>query len=85
MHIFSGRSDEVRNATLTWLYGNSVWFDVLKMRRDGDHRPDEELKREWIQDYDMKQILCVFDDRTKLVKLWRELGLACFQVAPSEF
>ena len=31
------------------------------------------------------RILCVFDDRTKVVNMWRDNGLSCFQVAPGDF
>ena len=84
IHIFSGRSDEVREATMMWLQ-YKVPYNVLKMRAAGDFTKDEELKRQWIQEYDLANILCVFDDRQKVVDMWRQLGLACFQVAPGDF
>ena len=31
------------------------------------------------------EIMCVFDDRDKVVKMWRENGISCFQVAPGNF
>jgi hypothetical protein len=85
IHIFSGRSDEVQDQTLTWLNNFNVPFQLLKMRAAGDFTPDEELKRQWIEDYNLSEILCVFDDRTCVVEMWRSLGLTCFQVAPGEF
>lgn len=84
IHIFSGRSDEVREATMMWLEYR-VPYMRLKMREAGDFTPDEELKRQWIAEYDLSQILCVFDDRQKVVDMWRQLGLTCFQVAPGDF
>lgn len=85
IHIFSGRSDEAKDQTLIWLGRNSVPWQRLIMRCAGDLTPDEELKRQWIAEYDLSQILCVFDDRQKVVDMWRELGLTCFQVAPGDF
>lgn len=85
IHVFSGRSDEVREATLTWLRRYNVPFVSIRMRPAGDFTPDEELKRQWIAEYDLSQILCVYDDRAKVVAMWRSLGLACFQVAPGDF
>jgi hypothetical protein len=85
IHIFSGRSDEVQEQTLTWLKNFKVPYQHLRMRPAGDFTPDEELKRQWIEEYDLAQILCVFDDRAKVVAMWRQLGLTCFQVAPGEF
>jgi hypothetical protein len=85
IHIFSGRSDEVQDQTLTWLDDFKVPFQLLKMRPASDFTPDEELKRQWVAEYDLEQIMCVFDDRQKVVDVWRELGLTCFQVAPGDF
>jgi hypothetical protein len=85
IHIFSGRSDEVRKETVDWLSDFQVPYCHLRMRPAGDFTPDEELKRQWIQEYDLEQVMCVFDDRQKVVDMWRQLGLTCFQVAPGEF
>jgi hypothetical protein len=35
--------------------------------------------------HDRMRLMCVFDDRDKVVKMWRDEGVACFQVAPGEF
>lgn len=67
IHIFASRSDEVQDQTLTWLDKFKAPFQLLKMRPAGDRTRDEELKRQWIQGYDLSQILCVFDDRQKVV------------------
>jgi hypothetical protein len=29
--------------------------------------------------------MCTFDDRDKVVKMWRDNGIICFQVAPGDF
>lgn len=84
IHIFSGRSDEVREATMMWLQ-YLVPYSALRMRPAGDFTKDEILKESWIKEYDLSQILCVFDDRSCVVEMWRRLGLACFQVAPGDF
>lgn len=85
VHIFSGRSDEVQRETRIWLQTHNVFFGSIRMRAAGDLTPDEVLKRQWISEYDLSEILCVFDDRSKVVAMWRELGLSCFQVAPGDF
>jgi hypothetical protein len=85
IHIFSGRSDDVREQTIDWLEAFNVPYDHLRTRAAGDFTPDEVLKRQWIEDYDLAQILAVFDDRRKVVDMWRSLGLTCFQVAPGDF
>jgi hypothetical protein len=85
IHVFSGRSDEAGNETVNWLTDNDVPWDRLRMRPAGDYIADEVLKRQWIEEYDLAQILCVFDDRQKVVDMWRDIGLTCFQVAPGDF
>lgn len=83
--IFSGRSDEVRPQTEEWLNKHRIPFHSLMMRKEGDYTPDEELKRSWLPLVSKEQILCVFDDRQKVVNMWRAAGLPCLQVAAGDF
>jgi FMN phosphatase YigB (HAD superfamily) len=83
--ILSARSDEVRAQTLCWLEEHNVPYDELKMRSEGDFTVDEELKQQWLGELDRSDILCVYDDRDKVVRMWREAGIPCFQVAPGNF
>lgn len=89
--IWSGRSGEVMNETLSWLHR---FFDAdtdemqLCMRREGDFTPDEQLKAGWfdaLNDFDRRRLVAIFDDRQKVVDMWRSKGIACFQVAPGTF
>ena len=52
------------------------------MRATGDNRNDAIVKNEIFDTYirDKWNVVCVLDDRDRVVKRWRELGLACFQV-----
>ena len=85
--IVSGRSDEVKAETLAWLSNACLVPDRLLMREANNHEPDVKLKRRWILDGTIPadQVLCVFDDRASVVDMWREEGLACFQVARGDF
>ena len=84
--IFSGRSDVTKEATRKWLHKHGIQFNVLKMRPKRNFRPDEQLKLEWLNDMDWKDdVEMVFDDRQKVVDMWREIGLTCAQVAPGNF
>ena len=87
--IFSGRSDATREKTEEWLEKHGVKPSHFIMRPDGDFTPDDELKKGWLDEYfpgdKRHDILCVFDDRNKVVNMWREEGLACFQVAEGNF
>lgn len=88
--IFSGRSKGTKDATVDWLNKFGVPFDVLKMRptsRDFMFMPDDKLKQMWLDDLfpNKDDILCVFDDRNKVVDMWRANGITCMQVAPGDF
>jgi len=87
--IFSGRRDSERGKTIEWLerYIEDP-PDTIYMREAGDTRPDTELKREWLSHMsskDRNRLKAVFDDRDRLVKMWRDEGIPCFQVAPGNF
>lgn len=91
IQIWSGRSAEVMNETLAWL---QRFFEIdaeevqLVMRREGDFTPDDALKAQWLEnlnEFDRRRLVAVFDDRDKVVAMWRRNGVACFQVAPGEF
>lgn len=85
--IFSGRDSISRTETIAWLKQFGVPFDVLKMRPEGSFTPDDVLKQNWLdQLFPVKSdVLCIFDDRDKVVKMWRSNGITCFQVAPGDF
>ncbi len=93
IQIFSGRSDEVETETRLWLSVHLQFLPThhkvnLRMRRQGDHQPDDKLKEGWLNkmsDEDRKRLVAVFEDRSRLVKMWRRNGIACFQVAPGDF
>jgi phosphoglycolate phosphatase-like HAD superfamily hydrolase len=88
IHIFSARGDIVRDKTIKWLSKYDVPYDQLTMREMNSFTPDEELKKSWLLSYYpnyKEEVLCVYDDRDKVVKMWRSLGLSCFQVAEGDF
>lgn len=91
--FFSGRSAEVRNKTVAWLTDNTSFMShdlgaILVMRDEGDYTADDTLKRSWYERMliqDQQRLIAVFDDRDRVVKMWRDVGVACFQVADGEF
>lgn len=85
--IVSGRSDEVQDKTLEWLNEHGCAPHCIIMRKQGDYTPDEILKISWLNEGKIpkERVLCVFDDRQKVVDAWREAGLPCLQVAPGNF
>lgn len=88
--ILSGRSKATKDATKMWLKKFDVPFDILKMRptsKDFKFMPDDQLKQMWLDQLftNKDDIVCVFDDRQKVVDMWRQNGLTCMQVAPGNF
>jgi hypothetical protein len=83
----SGRPDSCRDDSEKWLTDNRLYFDKLFMRKHGDYRPDDIVKKE-IYDNEIKDqydVFFVVDDRDRVVKMWRSLGLTCLQVADGNF
>jgi hypothetical protein len=83
VEIWSGRSDEVRDKTEAWLIAHGLGEVPLRMRKEHDYTPDDVLKRSWLNPDDMPDL--IFDDRAKVVKMWREMGIPCCQVAEGDF
>lgn len=91
--FFTGRRESERNATQDWLEQNvglppGIFPECLIMRPDGDTRPDDILKQEMLDNMlieDRKRIAMVFDDRQRVVDMWRRNGIVCAQVAPGQF
>ena len=81
--IATGRSDAVRADTLAWLARHRVPYDRLLMRPAADRRADWVLKRGWLAagQIPAQRVQMVFDDRARVVQMWREAGLTCLQVA----
>jgi phosphoglycolate phosphatase-like HAD superfamily hydrolase len=88
--LFSGRSDEVIVRTMTWLekHGLSGLFTRFRFRATGDYTPDDKLKYTWYEEMtpmEKIRLMLVFDDRDRMVKMWRSLGVPCFQVDEGDF
>lgn len=87
--VCSGRegTDQCRADTIEWLQRHGITFSGLFMRPEGDVRKDAIIKREILE----RDILprwnpvLVIDDRSQVVKMWRDAGLTCWQVAEGEF
>jgi hypothetical protein len=91
--IFSGRSDEVREKSVMWLEKHTSFrahelHDILMMRQEGDFTPDDLLKGKWLEEMlisDKQRLVASFDDRDRVVAMWRAAGIPCFQVAAGDF
>lgn len=86
IEIWSGRSDIVRDKTIKWLKDNGVQYHSLRMRKAGDHRNDQDLKETWLHELDPRKWPdLVFEDRKRVVDMWRRNNIRCCQVESGEF
>ena len=83
--LFSARPERTREDTEAWLEKEGVLseFDTLIMRPDGDSRQDDEMKR-LMYDRFLKRynVVKIFDDRPRVINVWKELGLDVVDVGP---
>lgn len=88
--FLTGRSDEVREQTASQIVLHlGVRSDPkrLYMRKVGDHRSDEIVKSELLDEAMANgfEPIMIFEDRARVVKMWRARGIFCAQVADGEF
>ena len=88
--ILSGRSKRTQVATKMWLNKHNIPYHIIKMRPTSHpwkFMDDRKLKKYWLDDLfeDRDKLVAVFDDRQKVVDMWREEGLTCMQVDPGEW
>ena len=85
--VLTGRQEKFRRITELWLALHRIPSDVLLMRKTGDERPDDVVKEEILDQEILTQhtVVAVFDDRQRVVDMWRRRGLLCCQVAPGDF
>lgn len=86
----SGRPYAYRDETDMWLRTYILppnMTPILYMRKTGDHRPDDIVKEELLAKIreDGYEPFLVFDDRQRVVDMWRRNGIQCCQVAPGDF
>ena len=73
------RPDKFKDKSWPIAEGNPATPDMRFM-------PDEILKKKMLDTFvDINDVFLVVDDRDKVVKMWRDLGLNTFQVAPGDF
>ncbi|MDO6755970.1 hypothetical protein Q4598_06995 [Phaeobacter inhibens] len=85
--LVSGRGEEFRSVTETWLTWNLIPFGKLLMRPQGDFRSDVEIKQEILDGLlsEGKTISFVVDDRDSVVEMWRRNNITCLQCAEGDF
>ncbi len=84
VEIWTGRRGETEPETRAWLVANGVGTLPLRMRPPRDYTHDTELKAAWLAAEPTPPDL-VFEDRARVVQMWRAAGVPCAQVAPGDF
>lgn len=91
----TARPVRYKNETMNWLYHEFGAFlyenspdktPALLMRPTGDERPDHVVKPEMLRFNHItpENTFLILDDRSSVVRAWRELGFTCLQVADGE-
>ena len=83
----TGRVERVRTQTVSWLFNQGFPEGSLQMRPDGDTRQDCIVKAEMADKCGLtpENTFLVLDDRDQVVKMWRDRGFRCLQVANGNF
>ena len=90
----TGRPESCRKETQSWINTHVVdWesdqVEGMYMRKTGDHStPDAALKRNIYEKYlngYYKKIAGVIEDRARVVKMWRDLGLTVLQTQEGDY
>jgi len=86
MFIVTGRSDHLRQDTIDWLLKHGIYYDTLYMRKKGDYREDTIIKKEILYSILAQgfEVSMAFEDRPRLVRMYREAGIKTFDVGNGE-
>ena len=86
--LCTGRREDNRSDTVQWLNNFNIDFDHLFMRSTNDRRPDYIVKHEIYKTFiepNYLPVVAVYEDRTQVVEMWRDLGLTCLQVQKGDY
>ena len=73
------RPDKFKDESWPVAEGNPATYAMRFM-------PDEKLKKVMLDTFvDIDDVFCIFEDRKKVVDMWRGLGLTCFEVEEAIF
>lgn len=82
-----GDESKYYKMTIQWLAKNFIPYDAFFMRKWNDTRCDDIIKEEifWDKLAPNYNIVAAFDDRDRVVEMWRRIGVDCAQVDFGEF
>lgn len=87
VYIVTGRDEKYREITEQWLADNGVAYDALYMRpTEPDHLPktEDSVVKHNLFNLHIRplghKIVGVYDDRHRVLRMWRKLGLTTFHI-----
>ncbi|ALY08413.1 polynucleotide kinase [Arthrobacter phage Thunderclap] len=87
IYIVTGRDEKYRYITEKWLSDAGIVYDKLLMRPtqpDGEKKTEDSIvKYRLFQEHiapERPRIMGVFDDRHRVLRMWRKLGLTTFHI-----
>jgi hypothetical protein len=85
--LLTGRPAIYGQDTMDWLSKHAVPYDMLIMRPSKNKIQDSTLKMMLYKMFvePKFEVELVLEDRTRVVKMWRNLGLICFQVCEGDY
>lgn len=83
--FMSGRDSVCKTKTAEWLNKHGYGNHPLYMRTQDDKRSDDIVKYELFCKFvkDKFNVIAVFDDRPKVIRMWKKIGLFVFNVGDS--
>lgn len=83
----TGRGAQNKDVTVSWLEKYGIEYDAIYTRAFKDYRRDDIVKAELLEQArsDGFDPDIVFDDRNRVVDMWRREGIPCVQVAHGDF
>jgi FMN phosphatase YigB (HAD superfamily) len=89
--FITGRPEKYRHKTTRWLHEKVGLVELshyrLFMRPDNNYECDTIIKKQIYHEHIMPHcdVQLILEDRDRVVRMWRELGLTCLQVAEGNF
>jgi FMN phosphatase YigB (HAD superfamily) len=83
MHILivTSRKENWRGLTSRWLANNDIGHHALYMRKDDDHRPDYEVKKDILNQIKKHwNVIHAVDDNPNIIRLWEEHGISTTKI-----
>jgi phosphoglycolate phosphatase-like HAD superfamily hydrolase len=79
--VVTSRNEYWRGITSYWLAKNDIGHHALYMRKDGDFRPDYEVKSEILAKIKKQwNVIHAIDDNPAVLKLWFEHGISTTKI-----